>query len=739
MKKRIFQKAFSIFSLLFFTVSISYAKVPDIVLKQKEAVVTIYIYENDEMIAYGSGFIIDPDGIIATNYHVVSFLFKNPDTAIAIKIEKGEFIKAQKMLSLDETNDVALIKVEGKRLPSLKLSQDYKPKQGEDVFVIGSPFGLETTISNGIISSIRGTDEFLQITAPVSPGSSGSPVFNTDGEVIGIATLVMQGGQNLNFAIPLKYIINIRNSLQISESRTLKATIPSLVLERQEEKKTVSFEDHIKLAKEHSKNGRYNEAIEEYTNAISLKPGDAYLYLARGNVYKISAYLLTAPAPEPIPDSEAPAPETTDSEIIGKKRNAIYDKAIEDYSRAIVLQPDNMRFYYARACAYLEKEEWENSIKDLDKAIALKPDISFLYHDRGNAYREIKQYRRAIDDFTKAINLKPDKQKYLTINLSPYEESEFLDNFDANWYLSASYLMRAASYRENLQIKEAIKDYEKSITISPDNFASLDLNELYEKEGKLQDAVKFYSYVINLYPKKGHLYSKRAYFYEKLKQHDKALQDHTKTIELNPKESSCYLRRGRLYERVKQYDKAIKDYTQAITLVSDAGLYSGRGELYVKTNQKQKALHDFQKACDLNTLYCWRLTEYQKEIARGEKWVQFSSSKHASYYYDNTSIRQQPNKHMRVWTRMEVDDVDEYVKELNSRGLQTKGYENFSHALNMFELDCNAEQIATVSEIIYDQKGNTLLSYTVESVKIEPIVPDSIGDALYKAVCKGKK
>lgn len=237
-------------------------------------------------------------------------------------MENGKFIKAQKMLSLDETNDVALIKVEGKGLPSLKLSQDYKPKQGENVFVIGSPFGLETTVSNGIISSIRGSDEFLQITAPVSPGSSGSPVFNTNGEVIGIATLIMEGGQNLNFAIPMKYLINVKNSLQISESRTLKATIPSLVLEK-EEKKAMSFEDHIKLAKERVKKGQWDEAIEEYTEAISLKPSDALLYFARG-----IAYLEYT--------------GTFEKGQAGYEENVLH--AIDDLNKAIELEPNNLIF-----------------------------------------------------------------------------------------------------------------------------------------------------------------------------------------------------------------------------------------------------------------------------------------------------------------------------------------------------------------------------------------------------------
>lgn len=478
-------------------------------------------------------------------------------------------------------------------------------------------------------------------------------------------------------------------------------------------------EYHIKLAKEYVEKNQFNEAIEEYTKAISIRPEDAYLYLARGKTYLI----MPAPAPEePIPSSEASA----------------YNKAIEDYSKAIALQPDNVIFYVARADVYYLKEEWENAIKDLDKAIALKPDISFLYYERGNACHKIKQYRRAIDDFTKAINLKPDKQKYLSIKLSPY--IEYLDVFDANWYLSNFYDSRAQSYQESLQINEAIKDYEKSVTISP-YWYSFSLNILYEQENKLKEAIKFYSYAITLHPKSDTLYINRAYFYKRLKQHDKALKDFAKAIELNPKFIFHYSNRGDLYKELKQYDKAIGDYSRAIALEPNyQWFYYNRAELYVETNQKEKALHDFQKACDLYTAYCWRLTEYQKEIARGEKWVKFSQRESESLYYDKTSIRQQPNKHIRVWVRTEVEDISAYIEERKKNYQKTEGYENYSHSLMAWEFDCNSATVGEISLIDYDDKGKVLDSYHIDekSINLKSVVPDSFGNALYKIVCKGK-
>ena len=192
--------------IILLNVSLSYANIPEIVLNQKRAVVTVYVNDKDgKHISTGSGFIIGSNGIIVTNYHVISKCMEANNTLI-VKMENGAFFPLTKIVNYDEENDVAVFKVDGKELPTVNLAKNYKPKQGESIVVIGSPLGLETTVSDGIISSIRGKDGIIQITAPVSPGSSGSPIFNLKGEVVGVATFLIEGGQNLNFSIPVKHI-----------------------------------------------------------------------------------------------------------------------------------------------------------------------------------------------------------------------------------------------------------------------------------------------------------------------------------------------------------------------------------------------------------------------------------------------------------------------------------------------------------------------------------------------------
>ena len=153
------------------------AKIPDIVLKQGVAAVTVYVNSADKAEnVTGSGFVIETSGVIATNYHVISKWLDDWDSSIVVKMENGTYLPIENVLAVDEWADIALIKAKAKNLTSVKLSPAYVPRQGEDIYTIGSPKGLESTVSNGIVSSVRQKNGLIQITAPISPGSSGSPV-----------------------------------------------------------------------------------------------------------------------------------------------------------------------------------------------------------------------------------------------------------------------------------------------------------------------------------------------------------------------------------------------------------------------------------------------------------------------------------------------------------------------------------------------------------------------------------
>jgi serine protease Do len=177
------------------------------------SVVTIGILDTKDKLRSGTGFFIREDGLLVTNYHVIEDYVE-----ALVKLSNGEFIPIERIIAEDRKVDLALLKLRGKKrcFPRLRTT-DTKIEVGQPVVVIGGPMGLEGTIADGIISAIREISDVgkvVQITAPVSPGSSGSPVVNIKGEVVGIAVAFIREGQSLNFAIPAEKLNRLLSHLQ---------------------------------------------------------------------------------------------------------------------------------------------------------------------------------------------------------------------------------------------------------------------------------------------------------------------------------------------------------------------------------------------------------------------------------------------------------------------------------------------------------------------------------------------
>lgn len=164
----------------------------------------------------GSGFIISHDGYILTNNHVV----ENTDK-ILVKISNGKEYEA-KIIGTDDKTDIALIKIKpgDNNLPVAEIGDSDALRVGEWVLAIGNPFGLEQTVTAGIVSAkgrVIGAgayDNFIQTDASINPGNSGGPLFNMQGKVIGINTAIVAQGQGIGFAIPIKMATNILDDLK---------------------------------------------------------------------------------------------------------------------------------------------------------------------------------------------------------------------------------------------------------------------------------------------------------------------------------------------------------------------------------------------------------------------------------------------------------------------------------------------------------------------------------------------
>ena len=215
---------------------------PSLIKRIKPSTVIIFVYDDKgEFLKLGSGFFVSQNGDVITNYHVIEGA-----RSAEIKTADEKTYPITYIVAGDEQNDIIRLSV---NIPSqyvypLSLSKAI-PEVGERIIVYGSPLGWENTVSDGIVSAIRDIPDYgrvIQITAPISPGSSGSPVLNMQGEVIGVATFQSIEGQNLNFAIPSERIA----SLNLIEENKI-STIEEVFGQSSKAKKVIPASDEAKI------------------------------------------------------------------------------------------------------------------------------------------------------------------------------------------------------------------------------------------------------------------------------------------------------------------------------------------------------------------------------------------------------------------------------------------------------------------------------------------------------------
>ena len=298
-----------LFCISLYSSSLAQENLPAIVKRIGPSVVVVQTYNKEgSALGQGSGFFINEKGNVITNRHVLEGASR-----AEVKTIDNKVYPVKEVLAEDKEGDLILISVaipleEVRPLPvSASL-----PEVGERVIVIGNPLGLEQTVSDGIVSAVREVPSFgkvIQITAPISPGSSGSPVVNMKGEVIGVATFQAVKGQNLNFSIPGKRVADLTPGKGIiladweegrkkwlgSAEEIYSKGLPFLWAEKYEDALPY-FEEAVKrnprYAEAYFQIGlcnlfllRNEEAINAFTQAIQIKPDYTNAYNNRGSAY----------------------------------------------------------------------------------------------------------------------------------------------------------------------------------------------------------------------------------------------------------------------------------------------------------------------------------------------------------------------------------------------------------------------------------------------------------------------
>src|SRR5262245_24624141 len=279
---------------------------PELVKRIKPSAVAIETFSSrGETLSRGSGFFVAMDKVI-TNRHVIENAQR-----VEISLMNDKRYPVRGVLAVDGEGDLALLQVDVPTEHVRPLSIDKAtPLEGESVVVIGNPYGLEGSVSNGIVSAVRvipGYGKIIQITAPISPGSSGSPVVNMHGQVVGVATLQAAEGQSLNFAVPSERISQLKvGGLQTfstlnSESKRSKRSSAEKVyaqglgaLSRDDYARAVGFfERAAEIDSDYAEAwyqagfcygmlGRHNDSLRASRQAARLRPDWAETYVNIG-------------------------------------------------------------------------------------------------------------------------------------------------------------------------------------------------------------------------------------------------------------------------------------------------------------------------------------------------------------------------------------------------------------------------------------------------------------------------
>ncbi|MCK9573498.1 MAG: trypsin-like peptidase domain-containing protein [Candidatus Omnitrophica bacterium] len=323
----------------------------EIYKRNQEAVgIVIAMDKNNKPLAQGSGFFCKSDGAFVTNIHVI----KDADSVI-IKLQNGAIFIVEEYIGYDNAADIVILKVDGKNLPYLEFGNSYELEAGEEVLAIGSPRGLENSISSGIVSAIRNIEEkdfrFIQTTAEVSPGSSGGPLFNKKGQVVGVTTFIIGQGEALTFAVPIERVQIVLNQ-QKSENLNEKANIDN-------------NERYYYLAGIVARDvENYEDAAKYFAKAITLNQRFDKPYYELADIY--------------------------DKQRKFKEQKIIFEKLVS-------LRPMDARAHHNYAVTLESTNEEIAAIREYKTALKFEPDnqdtlfnIGFLYILHGN-YSEAKE------------------------------------------------------------------------------------------------------------------------------------------------------------------------------------------------------------------------------------------------------------------------------------------------------------------------------------------------------------
>ena len=553
--------------------------VEDIVKYVSPAVVTITVYDDlgDEL-GYGSGFFIG-SGKILTNAHVIEDAY----SAEVCSLRKTyEYVTIDKR---DDDVDLAVLSVQSAGEPIISLANNTNLGVGQRIIVIGNPLGYERTVSDGLISSIKDAAGFqeIQITAPISGGSSGGPVLNTDGFVIGIAYAGVDEGQNLNFAVgikTLKWFLKTSDHperLEIARSyipgRVVRYWVKNIVigivalaigvisfiyiLKRLCRLIKTSFRRNVRNKQQTVQLINRPPFADCDRSQRTIKMGDTAKQKKRRYLkaeLTVLICLICIIVIAMITDGTEPV-SAEDYRSLGEyyADSHIYHQAIQNFKEAIRINPDDAVAYFGLGDVYSDLYCYEKAIGAYREAI--KIGHSDDYAKLGDNYLSLSRYNEAIEAYKESIRINPD---------------------DADVHLALGDAYCSAYGSDTNCPEEAIESYKEAIRLNPNSFdAHWFLGHFYYESSRYTDAIEHLKEAARIEPHVLHydrlclissLHSLIGDAYYKLGRYDEAIKTYKRAIDWNSDNAEAHYNLAKAYLKIGNTDSALQEYEILKTL-----------------------------------------------------------------------------------------------------------------------------------------------------------------------------
>ena len=490
------------FVLVFLSPLAARANTPEQIFVQvSPSVLVVDIFDaKGKSIGQGSGAVIGV-GQVITNCHVA---------------QKGESLKVRRLGKTfkatiqyaDPDRDLCQLSVPDLQVQPVILGTAKELRVGQRVYAIGAPKGLELTLSEGLISSLRPYEgsQYIQTSAAISPGSSGGGLFDDQGRLIGITTFQVIDGQNLNFALPVDWVAELpkRKTVLGKKDGGLNWFNRALVLERKQD-----WEGLIKLSQRWVKSEPGN--VEGWRSL-----GDGYFFIKQ------------------------------------------YQDAIKAYREALRIQPDYFRYYstWSRlGLAYDFLKKYDQAIGAYREALRINPNDFSTWHNLGNAYKNLKQYDKAIRAYREVVRIQPFFEAWTSLGkvyflaeqydqaVQPYQEALRIRPEDADtWYALG------LSYYATNQYDQAIPAYREALRIQPENAAAWSgLGGTYLQLHQYDQAIPAYREALRIRPEDAHTWYALGLSYYRTNKYDQAIQAFREALRIEPEEAGAWFSLGIVY------------------------------------------------------------------------------------------------------------------------------------------------------------------------------------------------